>query len=232
MNRLFLVLACALFASIARGDDGWVTGVGGTIELMDEHPSIAMVAEYVNARVFVTEEAAEVECLFVLTNHGLADTVRVGFPEFYSGATGPVPFDHFRSFVDGAEVSCTRTTGHAGSGGAIEHWWVKDVAFGAGETHIIRDVYRAPVGGSIGDSLGAHDQFDYTLYTGASWSGPIGAATVAITFEPCTPAWAPLGFSSAPDYTRECSYIWHFRDFEPGRSSPPYIGVHWRHRAP
>jgi hypothetical protein len=88
-----------------------------------------------------------------------------------------VPFDHFRSFVDGAEVSCVRTAGHGGSGGAIEHWWVKTVTFGAGETRIVRDVYRAPVGGHIGDSLGAHDQFEYTLYTGSSWSGPIGAAT-------------------------------------------------------
>jgi hypothetical protein len=232
VNKFLLALTCTLLASVACGDDGWVTGVGGTIELMDEHPNIAMVAEHVNARVFVSEGKAEVECLFILTNHGAADTVRVGFPEFYSGATEAVPFEQFRSFVDGEEFSCVRTAGHAGSGGAIEHWWVKDVVFGAGETRIVRDAYRAPVGGAIGDSLGAYDQFEYTLHTGASWRGPIEAATVTVTFEPCASAWAPAWLNSAPTYVQECSYTWHFRNFEPGRTGPPYIGILWRQQTP
>lgn len=228
VKRSILVLACALIASASRGDDGWVTGVGGTIELMNEHPGISMVAEHVSARIFAAEGEAEVECLFILTNHGPADTVRVGFPEFYGGATESVPFERFRSFVDGEEAPCVRTAGHAGSGGAIEYWWVKDVVFGAGETRIIRDEYRAPVGGSVGDALGAYDQFEYTLYTGASWKGPIEAATVTVTFEPCESDRAPSWFSTSPDYTRECSYTWHFRNFEPGRDGPRNIHMLWR----
>lgn len=232
MNRLFLVLACLLFAAVAGGDDGAVTGVGGTIDLMNEHPNISMVAEHVNARIMMAEREAEVECIFVLKNHGPADTVRIGFPEFYSGATGPAPFEQFRSFVDGEEVQCERMAGHEGSGGAIEYWWVKDVVFGAGETRIVRDEYWAPVGVNVGDSQGPYDQFWYTLHTGASWEGPIEAATVTVTVEPCTALWAPLGFGLKPDYAQGCSYTWHFQDFEPGRSGPPGIGLWWRRPVP
>lgn len=209
----------------AWADDGAVTGVGGRISIMDEHPAVALVSEHVHARVSLIDRISEVECVFVLSNHGAADTVLIGFPESASGDTNARPFLSFQSYVDGQAVTCTRQVGERRADPLF--WWTKKVYFAGGQTRIIRDEYRSPLGVSIGDSTGSFAFFEYSLWSGSSWSGDIGAASIVLTLSPCGAIPEPQFFGSVPVERDACEYRWHLSEVEPGHGSPGNVHVAW-----
>jgi hypothetical protein len=210
----------------AWSDDGAITGIGGRISLMDEHPGVALLAEYVHARVDLAAGTANVECVFVLSNQGGEDSVLVGFPERAGGDTGAQPFSSFRSFVDGQEVTCTRVKGDLDPDPL--YWWTKKISFAAGETRVISDEYESPLGSSIGDSTGNFASFEYTLWTGSSWAGRIRSASIVLTVAPCGASISEAKYVRPPPLKADpCEYRWHFSEAEPGRNTPGGIHLAW-----
>jgi hypothetical protein len=106
-------------------------------------------------------------------------------------------------------------------------WWVKEVAFEAGATRVIRERYVARPGGDSTGNL----WFEYILETGASWAGPIGIADIVITFrdpiEEGSVTIAPEGWHGA---TNELA--WHLENFEPGEAGRnAEVSLLWKPRA-
>lgn len=223
-----LVGLAMLWIPPALADDGAITGVGGTIRLLDEHPSVALLGEHVHARLDLREETVEVECVFILANRGEADSILIGFPERCAGDAHPVPFSSFRSYIDGVEVTCARVPSDLAMPSGSLFWWTKRVFFASGQTRVIRDVYSAEAGFSIG--FGPEPEvrtFDYALWTGSSWSGPIGAATVVFTVSPCDSTWSARYVSPVPTQRDKCEYRWHFSHFEPGSGASGTVSLAW-----
>jgi hypothetical protein len=69
-------------------------------------------------------------------------------------------------------------------------WHTKTVAFPAKSTRRVRDVYTVTLGGQAAGT-GYYRQASYTLYSGASWHGPIGRVVVNFHF-PEHPRSVPL----------------------------------------
>lgn len=234
-HRLLLVAALAasaLFAiTPARADDGGIISVGGTVRLLQDQGNVRMVSEKVVA--VVNRDSAIVNCIFVLKNEGPADSVWIGFPDEASGPdesmgydeySGPMP--PFRSWVDGKEVACKPmpdaddTTYRSDS----RFWWTKRVYFPAGATRTVRDRY---VGG-IGIDVAGHQWFEYILWSGASWKGPIGSGEIEVHLKGIPPSW--ITRTSPPARRRGNTLFWSFRDLEPVRDQDPdagYIKVEW-----
>jgi hypothetical protein len=124
-------------------------------------------------------EYADVDCTFVLHNTGKATSVLIGFPESGGGdiVVPKMGFRYFRSYVDGKRVQVrVQEQRRDVDPGGYFRWYLKRVRFGAGQTRVIRNVYRAPLGAI---STG-HDFFDYILTTGASWKGKIGRSDIIV----------------------------------------------------
>ncbi len=103
----------------------------------------------------------------------------IGFPESGGGdiVVPKMGFRYFRSYVDGKRVQVRVQEQRRESGpDGYFRWYLKRVRFGAGQTRVIRNVYRAPLGAI---STG-HDFFDYILTTGASWKGKIGRSDIIV----------------------------------------------------
>lgn len=173
---------CIWAALIALSMSGWcndsaVVGVGGVIKPMKNHPSIVLRSHVV--KIKLTPEYADVDCTFVLHNTGKATRVLIGFPESGGGdiVVPKMGFRYFRSYVDGKRVQVRVQEQRRESGpDGYFRWYLKRVRFGAGQTRVIRNVYRAPLGAI---STG-HDFFDYILTTGASWKGKIGRSDIIV----------------------------------------------------
>jgi hypothetical protein len=173
---------CIWAALIALSMSGWcndsaVVGIGGVIKPMENHPSIVLRSHVV--KVKITPEYADVDCTFVLHNTGKATSVLIGFPESGGGdiVVPKMGFRYFRSYVDGKRVQVRVQEQRRESGpDGYFRWYLKRVRFGAGQTRVIRNVYRAPLGAI---STG-HDFFDYILTTGASWKGKIGRSDIIV----------------------------------------------------
>jgi hypothetical protein len=173
---------CIWAALIALSMSGWcndsaVVGIGGVIKPMENHPSIVLRSHMV--KVKITPEYADVDCTFVLHNTGKATRVLIGFPESGGGdiVVPKMGFEYFRSYVDGKRVQVrVQEQRRDVDPGGYFRWYLKRVRFGAGQTRVIRNVYRAPLGAI---STG-HDFFDYILTTGASWKGKIGRSDIIV----------------------------------------------------
>ena len=63
----------------ARADGAAMQGVGGTVALMKEHPSVVMERMLVDADV--DPKLAKMQCEFTFRNTGRATRVLMGFPE-------------------------------------------------------------------------------------------------------------------------------------------------------
>jgi hypothetical protein len=206
---------------LSSADDSAVSNIGGTVHLMDEHPSIRLVAEHVHA--WVSKSSIEVECVFFLTNEGPSTTVDMGFPDLSWTGGRSAPFPFFESFVNGKKVEITPTESKDGRGGVL-YWWTKKVSFDSGETKVIRDRYKARPGVN---STGA-GWFDYILYTGASWAGRIGSASIVVTLVDIEAR--SLVKVQPSDFEMTGNEItWNFSDFEPVEGSPwnGMIHVKW-----
>jgi hypothetical protein len=173
---------CIWAALIALSMSGWcndsaVVGIGGVIKPMENHPSIVLRSHVV--KIKLTPEYADVDCTFVLHNTGKATRVLIGFPESGGGdiVVPKMGFRYFRSYVDGKRVQVrVQEQRRDVDPGGYFRWYLKRVRFGAGQTRVIRNVYRAPLGAI---STG-HDFFDYILTTGASWKGKIGRSDIIV----------------------------------------------------
>jgi hypothetical protein len=220
-----LAFACRIAcASPAQADDGGIENVGGAARLMKDQGHIRMVAETVRARV--SQKQIEVDCVFVMENHGPADTVLIGFPDRSDGPDGGyTPMRTFRSWVDGVEMKCDTLTDVDGGadGRQWDYWWTKRVPFAAGATRTIRDYYVA----GPGYSVDGRQSFVYILETGASWRGKIGSADITVTLDGISPEW--IQDSNPKPRVTGRQLHWSFRDFEPGSDdgSPADIRFSW-----
>jgi hypothetical protein len=175
--RLCVSVALAALSMLGWCNDSAVVGVSGVIKPMESHPSIVLRSHVV--KIKITPEYADVDCTFVLHNTGKATSVLIGFPESGGGdiVVPKMGFEYFRSYVDGKRVQVrVQEQRRDVDPGGYFRWYLKRVRFGAGQTRVIRNVYRAPLGAI---STG-HDFFDYILTTGASWKGKIGRSDIIV----------------------------------------------------
>lgn len=227
MRRVTLAGAAALLGCLAvmtpaSADDGGMEHIGGTVRLMKDQGQIRMLAETVRARV--SPKRLEVDCVFVMENHGPADTVLIGFPDKSGGPDAPYPpMTSFRSWVDGVEVECVALPDAAGHEYQVwDYWWTKRVAFAAGQTRIIRDHYV----GEPGSEVGGTQWFTYVLESGASWAGTIGSAEIIVTLDGISPKW--ISEIDPEPLSKGRTLRWSLRDFEPGvGDAPKQINFTW-----
>mgnify|MGYP000481936890 CR=1 FL=1 len=175
--RLCASVALAMLSVLGWCNDSAVVGVGGVIKPMESHPSIVLRSHVV--KIKLTPTHADVDCTFVLHNTGKATRVLIGFPESGGGeiVVPKMGFQYFRSYVDGKRVQVRVQEQRSESGpDGYFRWYLKRVRFGAGQTRVIRNVYRAP----LGSVSTGHDFFDYILTTGASWKGKIGRSDIIV----------------------------------------------------
>ena len=220
--RLCVSAALATLSVLGWCNDTAVVGIGGVIKPMESHPSIVLRSHVV--KVKLTPEYADVNCTFVLHNTGKATSVLIGFPESGGGAI-EVPttgFQYFRSYVDGKRIQVRvqepklRDMGYS-------RWYLKRVHFGTGQTRVIRNVYRAPLGAvSNGEKF-----FHYILVTGASWKGKIGRSDIIVDL-------SALG--SVTDLSiRPAGYrrvgnriVWRLENYEPKENIDIIFFQHYR----
>lgn len=208
------VCTMILFAPLSLADDGAISGIGGTVALLDEHPSVQMVSEEVNIKLGY--DATTVACKFVFKNTGEATTVKMGFPESKSGLGA---FRGFRTFVDGRPVVAIPTEWDSPAPEiSSRRWWVKEVPFAENQTRVVENFYSVPPGSDISRTR----WFNYILTTGKSWQGPIGRAE--ITVDTSAMRGCQTINASPEGYERDGDKItWTFTDFEPSRD----IHVDW-----
>jgi len=219
VRRLLLVtVACFSALGLAGANDGAIEGVGGSIKLMDEHPSVIMKSERVEIDLW--RDRGEVECVFVFHNSGEATSVSTGFPEQGWGDVDvdrPSGFTSFQSWVDGQPVA-TKIQGlekNFGGNQCWRRWRVKTVRFGRGQTRTVRVRYSA----RTGTVVSGHREFSYTVHTGASWKGPIGHAVVRMRLHGL-PRYADI---DATGNRPGGAWVWERRNFEP--TSKDDVGV-------
>jgi hypothetical protein len=238
-----LLLSLALASAPAPADDGIFEGSGGTVSL-SQSKHVRMVAEEV---VFdlTTPDLIRVSCLFVVVNEGPADTLLLGFPDFWPAddddshqADGRSAIRDLVVMVDGLPVVTTavpaadaptilgaRTTRAAWN---VAHVW--PCAFAPGQTRVLRTEYCHRYSMMVGVS----HVVNYALRTGASWAGPIGKVVVRIVpgelrvKERYGLPWERVGGE----------YVWTAADLEPtediwiGLAHPAdvarYLEDHWR----
>lgn len=239
MKSIRVVLTgVALTLGVAAGalaDDGSVETVGGAVRLMKPHSSVRMVSETVKARI--APDLVEVDCEFLMENEGAADTVLVGFPD---GAMGPYvgggeeyEIERFQSWVDGQEVVCERLPDADVNRSGAGSWWTKRVIFPAGSSRRIRNRYAVspswyPVPPEAeADSIAGYRCFRYELWTGASWKGSIGSASITATVSGIPLEWVTGTRPQARRTGR--TFRWTMQDFEPGSGgAPECVELSWR----
>ena len=182
-----------LLVSLAAAANDTDISYGGSPRALSGHPTVAMHSEVVKVTVS-RKSGVTVDCRFVFVNSGPACRVRMGFPDAGPAAYEEDPnskpvgqFTLFKSWVNGRQVSTHVARGGEGEG----VWHVKEVAFPAGKTVEVRDLYTAPVGSSVGYDHFSVAEADYVLHTGASWHGNIGRSEVDVKMDPAL-AKAPL----------------------------------------
>jgi len=219
----------------AVADDGSVQTVGGAVRLMRSHSSVRMVSETVKARV--GPGIVEVDCEFVMRNEGATDTVLIGFPDGamgpYTGGGEEYEIEGFRSWVDGEEAICERLPDADPGHSLVGSWWTKRVVFPAGAVRRIRNHYAVspswhPMAPETeADSIAGHRFFRYILWTGASWKGAIGSASITATLDGIPIEWVTGTDPEARRIGR--AFRWTFRDFEPGSgTAPESVELGWR----
>lgn len=206
MRKLVILSLAILFTLPSQADEGPVGAVGGTVKLLDGHPSVRMVSEYVYMKL--TESKVSTSCRFVFHNEGKAVTVKMGFPQ--DGKHDPES-DYFRASVDGKPVAIQHAEGEMELQEVTRDWWVKSVHFNSGQTRVVEDEY----GGSVAIDETDQARFaTYVLKTGGPWHGPIGKATIVMDVS------AFHGYqtihATPSGYRRHGDRItWTLRNFEP-----------------
>jgi hypothetical protein len=224
--QLCVSVALATLSVLGWCNDTAVVGIGGVIKPMENHPSIVLRSHVV--KVKITPEYADVDCTFVLHNTGKATRVLIGFPESGGGdiVVPKMGFEYFRSYVDGkrVQVRVKEQRREVDSAGYFR-WYLKRVRFGTGQTRVIRNVYRAPLGAV---STG-HNFFDYILTTGASWKGKIVRSDIIVELSGLDHV---VDLEIRPEgYHRVGNRIaWRFENYEPNENIFIMFFQHYRLR--
>lgn len=237
--RLLVFVLLAAVAIPTSADDGAVEGVGGAIQLLDEHASVVM--EEMDVVVDLGNAEADVDCTFVFHNTGPACDVQMGFPESGGGDVdlrNPRGFPSFTSWVDGEGIATT-IEGLEVGGADWRRWRVKTVHFDPDQRRVVRVAYSAIFGR---DSTGG-SWFPYEVHTGASWKGPIGRARIRLNLnhDPNRGTYEGHGSYGIDPRFEPCGprcYEWTAEDFEPSRDDnlsvhywPHYVSVRALRRA-
>jgi hypothetical protein len=223
-------LAVILLSGWAAANDSSFGAAGAPYPRPTPNRDIRMVAEIVRVR-FLTD-TARVSCLFTFRNEGNAQRVVIGFPD---ENFGDVPeqglIRWFRSWVDDREVAVRRAVVKR----VVDYegtyvWWLKDVAFAAGQTVRIRNEYEI----RYSENVEGTRWFTYILSTGAGWKGTVGEAAVTIDLGRVPPATVfglglpqlRPGLAVSPGaQLRGRTLRWHFSNFEPTKQHD--IRVAW-----
>lgn len=249
MRQVFLacVLAGTLFfaAVPALANDTAVGGAGGTVVPMTGD-GVRLEAETV--QVILHRRFASYRIDFLFRNEGPAQTLKLGFP-FPQGSDGAphVPPASVRAWSDGTSLPVTRDTGT--DNGTDVEWWLHDVTFEAGATHVRVEYYAAPTLSpgtpgslSLPEGMTSLDVetavFPYTVHTGAGWAGTIGKSIIRYELSGDFEGWgAPellrertdvLAQNGQSEHARVLGsftnpepmvYQWVFEDFEPTYST-------------
>ncbi len=215
-----------LNSNAALAGDSAIRNVGGTIQSMGERPTVRLLAENVNIRIY--RSYADVECVFSLYNQGPETTVKVGFPDYSTGAMPAYDhhFQQFEAFVDSKKVDMWISDPEDRE---IEFifWWIREVHFEVDQTRVIRARYQGGIGSEIGGGL----FFSYILHTGSTWAGPVGSTSVVVSLEDF--GTERLTRIEPPGYElKEKEIRWTLSNFEPGADGPiSAIELMWK-RAP
>ncbi len=212
MRRGLITIGLLLLCTSVRADDGAVHGVGGSVALLEAHPSIRMVWERVDVKL--GWETAKVRCRFIFRNEGPATTVKIGFPEkaWGEGSTATSNFKNFKSWVDGKQIKTRFITSARDNDREYKAWHVKTVAFKARETIEIVDEYESQLG-NISDGSRF---FEYTLRSGKSWKGPIGKAIIVVDGTDISSYWKLKAYGEEyKPVVRDSKITWTIKNFEP-----------------
>jgi hypothetical protein len=222
MKFIVLVVLCAAMSvANAFADDGVFRGAGGTV-ILSRSDSVRMVAEEVVLDL-TEREVVHTTCLFVVTNGGNADSLLVGFPDYWpdserdcAAGAAPTAIYDLQIMVDGSPVVTKASpigdltkAGVAGVPGPAYNqahvWWC---SFAPGQTRILRTEYRH----RFSTSTAARYELGYVLTTGASWAGTIDQIVVRI--QPgdlrIKHPWHPADWKWTGD-----AYVWTASDIEP-----------------
>ncbi len=169
---LWASVAVLLSAGLASGDLGAVTWAGGTLRLMDDHPTISLTSEKLVLEPQPTTTLITASMEF--HNHGEACTAQMGFPVL-EASRGP-GYHYVESFVleaDGKPMEFAQPEqSHKMKLGEREmtcKWYLFSVPFEAGQTRQMQVRYEELRRYSGLESVSV----PYVLATGATWNGSI-----------------------------------------------------------
>ena len=236
-SRLEIVLVAILAATGALADDGVFCGAGGAVELSSSS-HVRMVAEEV---VFdcTDPKLAHVSCLFVVVNEGPADTLLIGFPDYWpdtqddrSVGDGASALRDLLIMVDGETIIPEAKPVVSAPAGSWNQAHVWTCTFAPGQTRVLRTEYRHVYSATTS----ASHVVDYILKTGATGAGPIGL--VVLRIKPGELRLKEPGYPPKWDYT-DGEYHWRTTNLEPtqdifvGMGSPRQYADHligyWSH---
>jgi len=220
--------------SVARADMA-PDPIGRSGETLAPHSEtqVSMTAETVN--IVIRPDDARIEAFFTLRNLGdKAERIEVGFPTaavpaslIYDSEDAKVfdwaedSIEEFSSSVDGAQVKTERKNARAHDDredlyGRIRGWLCWPMEFEPGQERrvAVRYVVKAADFNRLPRSPLRTREIYYILRTGAPWRGPIGTATIRLTFDGVT-AEHVKRVSPEPTTRAADGWTWELRDFEP-----------------
>ncbi len=222
LRRLVWLCFAVLLISggVANADDAALGRRGETVYPISSQ-QVRMMAEEVRLKVRPLETLVDVT--FTFTNAGAAQDVLMGFPVGRPGnyERGDFELHDFQTWVDGKRIPAQREKGSKPvetPAGEDHHnldypeWYTWTVKFDAGETHTVRNTYRAV---NFHTSNGFAST-GYILRTGKVWQDTIGSAVVRVSFDGVLPG-EITGVSPASYRWVGEEMVWGFKDFEPNR---------------
>ncbi len=163
----------------AYGDDSVVDITGGGAQLLDEHPSISLIREYVLIETHNFPESYTVTANFTFFNNGDSATVAVGFPVKGALYGRTKDFILFNTWVNDKYTETIDYPIEENENNRVyKYFKVKKVFFPAKSKTTTIVEYKAPYGKySTGDKW-----MVYYYGTGSTWHGNIGEAFFDIRF--------------------------------------------------
>ncbi len=158
-----------LLAGVAGADLGAITWSGGSLRVMDGHPTVSLFAEQLILEP--QDQTTFITALMSFRNTGEACEVEMGFPTISYGGPG---YHFVRNFVVDVDGQILPTEKHeapltVGGREVPAKWELLSVPFAAGQERLMRvryDEFRL-YGGATPVRV------PYVLATGGSWLGPI-----------------------------------------------------------
>lgn len=176
MKLALTALFAVLLINTSDANDGWAVYLGGE-QSVRPHPQIRMIKEYIT--IDVGDHSAWVTCTFWFRNGGPSTSVGMAYPDESTSTSDGVAVPQlkdFRSSVDGKPVETQFQLIRNGG------YRIKRVNFGPGQTRMVVNRYRIPLGSVASrGQVYVHD-LHYTFSTGASWKGQIGRTELVTRF--------------------------------------------------